>query len=604
LKLPVVWKEASDLIWTHRYRLLLGLALMLLNRLAGFVLPASSKYIIDDVVGKQDTHLLYWIAGAAFVAILVQASTGFLLSQVVGVAAHRAIAEMRKRVQAHITRLPVTFFDSMQSGALISRVMTDPDGVRNLVGTGLVQLTGGLFSASIALAWLFYINWHLTLVTLGILAVFGVAMGFAFKRLRPIFRERSKISAEVSGRLGESIGGIRVVKAYTAEKREDLVFARGAHRLFRNVFRTMTGTAATSAMATLTLGLVGITMAVLGAQALIDKTMTQGDFVMYLLLTAMVVAPVVEIASIGTQITDAFAGLDRIREISKLAEENAEDLSREAMPSLHGDVVFENVTFEYSPGVPVLKNVSFSAPAGSTTALVGSSGSGKSTLIGLVMGFHNPLSGRILVDGRDLKTVRLHDYRQHLAVVLQDNFLFDGTILDNVRFARPDATREEVRQACRIANCLDFVEGFEKGFDTLIGERGVKVSGGQRQRLAIARALLAQPRILILDEATSSLDSESEAAIQEGLKSLRSGRTSFVIAHRLSTIRGASQILVLEGGEIVERGTHAELFALKGRYRQLYDKQHALETDRYVNPGEELKPVDMDTPKEKREVVA
>lgn len=604
MKLPSVWQEASELIWTHRYRLLLGLVLMMANRLSGFVLPGASKSIIDDVVGKRDTHLLYWIAGAASVAIVIQAATGFLLSQVVGVAAHRAIAEMRKKVQAHITRLPVTFFDSMQSGALISRVMTDPDGVRNLVGTGVVQLVGGFVTASIGLAWLFYINWHLTLVTLGILAVFGVAMGFAFKRLRPIFRERSKISAEVSGRLGESIGGVRVVKAYTAEKREDLVFARGAHRLFRNVFRTMTATAATGAMATLTLGLVGITMAVLGAQSLIDKTMTQGDFVLYLLLTAMVVAPVVEIASIGTQITDAFAGLDRIRELSKLPEENAGDRSREAMPSLHGDVKFENVTFEYAPGVPVLKNVSFTAPAGTTTALVGSSGSGKSTLIGLVMGFHNPKSGRILIDGRDLNSVRLHDYRQHLAVVLQDNFLFDGTILDNVRFARPDATLEEVRQACRIANCLDFVNGFEKGFDTLIGERGVKVSGGQRQRLAIARALLAQPRILILDEATSSLDSESEAAIQEGLKSLRTGRTSFVIAHRLSTIRGASQILVLEGGEIVERGTHAELFALKGRYRQLYDKQHALETDRYVNPGEELKPPEVDPPQEKREVVA
>jgi ABC-type multidrug transport system fused ATPase/permease subunit len=592
LKFKTIRQEAFELIWIHRRRLAVGACLMLVNRASTLALPWMSKYIVDDVIPKKELSLLYWYAGAAIVALLVQTCTDFLLTQVVGIAAHRAIADMRKSIEQHIARLPVSFFDSTQSGALISRVMTDPDGVRNLVGTGIVQLVGGTIGALGALGFLLYLNWQLTLVTLGILAVFGAAMAFSFKRLRPIFRERSKISAEVSGRLGESLSGIRIVKAYTAEKREDLVFARGAHRLFRNVYKTMTGTATAGAVATLTLGLVATTMAVLGSRAIVAGTMTGGDFLSYLFFTAFMVGPVVQIASIGTQITDAFAGLERIRELKQVAEENADDPTKTALPTLRGDIALENVSFEYSPGAPVLKNISFSAPAGSTTALVGSSGSGKSTLIGLIMGFHKPLSGRLTVDGSDLNSLRMSDYRKHLAVVLQDNMLFDGTVLENVRFARPRASMEEVRRACRVAHCLEFIEKFEKGFDTRIGERGVKVSGGQRQRLAIARAILVDPRILILDEATSSLDSESEAMIQEGLRTLRSGRTSFVIAHRLSTIRGANQILVLEGGEIVERGTHAELFALKGRYRQLYDKQYALETDRFINPGEELKPAD------------
>jgi ABC-type multidrug transport system fused ATPase/permease subunit len=584
------WQEAKALILARRGRLGLGLALMLINRLSGLVLPGLSKYLIDDVIGRHRADLLMPLALAAGAATAVQAVSSFALSQVLGVAAQRAITDMRRRVEAHVARLPVTYFDSTQSGVLISRIMTDAEGIRNLVGTGLAQLTGSVVTALFALAYLFYLNWYLTIITIVALAAFGGGMALAFKRLRPLFRERGKINAEVTGRLNETLGGIRIVKTYTAEKREELVFTRGVNRLFRNIAQSITGVSAITAFSTLVVGAIGVIMIVIGGRAILDGHMTTGEFMNYILFTGLMAAPVVQIASIGTQISEAFAGLDRIHELLTMKTEDDEDSTRAPFGDIDGEVRFEDVTFEYNPGVPVLKHVTFTAPAGTTTALVGSSGSGKSTLISLVMAFNRPLTGKILVDGRDLATVRLRDYRAQLGVVLQDNFLFDETIGDNIRYGRKSATAEEIRDVGRIAHADEFIEEFEKKYDTIVGERGVKLSGGQRQRVAIARAILADPRILVLDEATSSLDSESEALIQDGLRSLRAGRTTFVIAHRLSTIRSADQILVIEHGEIVERGTHAELMALHGRYRTLYDKQYRLEADRFINPGEDFTP--------------
>ena len=584
------WREARALLWTHRQRLLLGLTLMLVSRLAGLVLPASSKYLIDDVVGKNRTDLLPLIALAAGTATLIQAVTSFVLSQILGVAAQRAITDMRKRVQARIMHLPVRYFYSTKTGVLVSRIMSDAEGIRNLVGTGLVQLVGGLVTAVLGLGVLFWLNWHLTVITILVLAAFGGGMAYAFRTLRPLFRERGKINAEVTGRLTEALGGIRVVKSYTAEKREEIVFTKGAHRLFRNIAKSMTGVSATTAGSTVIVGIVGVLMIWLGGSAIIAGEMTLGELIMYIFFIGLVAAPLVSIASIGTQITEAFAGLDRIREILDMSTELDEDEQRAPVPRLAGDVKFEDVWFEYNPGQPVLRGVSFHAGPGTTTALVGSSGSGKSTLISIVMAFNRPTQGRVVVDGSDLSDLRLMDYRGQLASVLQENFLFDGTITENVGYARPGASREEIIGACRIAHCDEFISQFPQGYDTVVGERGIKLSGGQRQRVSIARAILANPRILILDEATSSLDSESEQMIQDGLRSLRSGRTTFVIAHRLSTIRSANQILVLENGEIVERGSHEELLALGGRYRQLYDKQYNFEADRFVNPGEDFTP--------------
>jgi len=584
------WREARALLWAHRRRLLIGLGLMLVSRLAGLVLPASSKYLIDDVVGKNRSDLLPLIALAAGLATLVQAVTSFALSQILGVAAQRAITDMRKRVQARIMHLPVRYFDSTQTGVLVSRIMSDAEGIRNLVGTGLVQLVGGLVTAVMGLGVLFWLNWHLTVITILVLAAFGGGMAYAFRTLRPLFRERGKINAEVTGRLTEALGGIRVVKSYTAEKREEIVFTKGAHRLFRNIAKAMTGVSATTAGSTVIVGIVGVLMISLGGRAIIAGEMTLGELIMYIFFIGLVAAPLVSIASIGTQITEAFAGLDRIREILDMSTEVEEDESREPVERLAGDVRFDDVWFEYNPGQPVLRGVSFHARQGTTTALVGSSGSGKSTLISLVMAFNRPTKGRVIVDGQDLSDLRLMDYRSQLASVLQENFLFDGTITDNVGYARPGATRDEIVEACRIAHCDEFISQFPQGYDTVVGERGIKLSGGQRQRVSIARAILANPRILILDEATSSLDSESEQMIQDGLRNLRAGRTTFVIAHRLSTIRSADQILVLEEGQVVERGTHAELIALNGRYRYLHDKQYKLETDRFINPGEDFTP--------------
>jgi subfamily B ATP-binding cassette protein MsbA len=584
------WREARALIWQHRRRLAVGLGLMMINRLAGLVLPASSKYLIDHVIGERRVEMLGTIALAAGAATLVQAVTSYGLSQILGVAAQRAITEMRKAIQAFVLRLPIGYFDSTKTGILISRIMTDAEGIRNLVGTGLVQLIGGLVTAGIALGVLFWLNWQLTSISILILALFGGGMAFAFAKLRPLFRDRGKLNAEVTGRLAESLGGIRIVKAYHSERSERLVFARGAHKLFRNVATTMTGVSGLGAFATLVIGAIGVLMILVGGRAILAGTMTLGEFVMYIFFVGLVAAPLIGIASIGTQITEAFAGLDRIHELRRMTTEDAEDAQKAPLHAVRGDVTFEHVTFAYKPGVPVLKDVSFQARAGSTTALVGSSGSGKSTLMGLVLAFNRPEKGRVLVDGRDLASVPLADYRTQLGVVLQDNFLFDGTIAENIAFARPHARREEIEAVARIAHCDEFVEQFDERYDTVVGERGVKLSGGQRQRISIARAILADPRILVLDEATSSLDSESEAKIQDGLRALRRGRTTFVIAHRLSTIRSADQILVLEGGQIVERGTHEELLVANGRYRQLYDKQYNFERDRFINPGEDFTP--------------
>jgi subfamily B ATP-binding cassette protein MsbA len=584
------WREARELLWKHRRRLSLGLVLTLIGRLIGMVVPVSPKYLIDLVIEKGRTDLLTPIALAVLTATVVQALTSFWLSQLLGVAAQRAITDMRKRVQARIVHLPVRYFDSTQTGVLVSRVMNDAEGIRNLVGTGLVQLVGGTVTAILGIGYLFYLNWHLTLVTILVLGGFGGGMAYAFRTLRPLFRERGKINAEITGRLTESLGGIRVVKSYTAEKREEIVFTKGAHRLFRNIAKSMTGISASTAGGTVIIGLIGVLTIWFGGHAILRGEMTVGELFAYVMVVGVVAAPLISIASIGTQLTEAFAGLDRIREILDMPTETDEDATRDEVPPIVGNVAFDNVWFEYNAGQPVLRGMSFEAKAGTTTALVGSSGSGKSTMISLVMAFNRPTEGRVLIDGRDLSTLRLADYRSQLASVLQENFLFDGTITENVGYARPGATVEEIKEACRIAHCDEFISAFPQGYDTVVGERGIKLSGGQRQRVSIARAILANPRILILDEATSSLDSESEQMIQDGLRRLRSGRTTFVIAHRLSTIRSADQILVVEAGQIVERGTHAELLALNGRYRQLYDRQYKFEMDRFINPGEDFTP--------------
>jgi subfamily B ATP-binding cassette protein MsbA len=585
--LSTVWREARDIVWARRGRLAIGLLLMVVSRLAGLVLPASSKYLIDEVVGRRNAELLVPLALAVTAATLVQAATAFGLSQLLGIAAHRAITELRRQVHSHVLRLPLSYFDTTKSGELVSRVLNDAEGIRNLVGTGLVQLFGSIVTAIAALGVLLWLSWQLTFATLGVMSLFLVGMTVAFKRVRPLFRERGKIQAELTGRLAESLGGVRVVKAYTAEKREERVFARGAHRLLRNVAATITTTSAIGSFSTLIMGAVGLVMMLVGGRAVLAGEMTLGDFVMYVFFTGMLAAPLVQIAHIGTQLSEAFAGLDRIREVQKLAGEDEGDERRRPLPTVHGDVELQNVSFEYLPGRPVLREVTLRAPAGSTTALVGPSGAGKSTLIHLVLAFARPQQGRVLVDGQDLAELRLRDYRSRVGVVLQDSFLFDGTVRENIAYSRPDASEEEIREVARIAHAAEFVEAFADGYETIIGERGVKLSGGQRQRLSIARAILADPRILILDEATSSLDSESEALIQDALRALRKGRTTFVIAHRLSTIFSADQILVMDGGRAVERGTHRELLAKGGRYRDLYEAQYRIETDVFVNPGEE-----------------
>jgi ABC-type multidrug transport system fused ATPase/permease subunit len=571
------WIEARALAGAHRGRLLLGLALTIVSRAATLVLPASTKWFVDGVVGQQRWDLLPWLAAAVGVATAIASATSFLLSQILGVAAQRVITDIRMEVHALVIRLPVRHFDTTKTGALVSRIMNDADGIRVLVGNGLVQLMGSVVMALLALAVLFYLNWALTLVMLFVLTIFGGGVAWTVTRLRPTFRQRGQIVAEMTGRLNESLAGIRIIKAYAAEPRERAAFAADAERLFRNVAATLTAMSAATAFSTAILGAAAIVIILFGGSAIRQGAMTVGDMAMYVSFLAVLTLPIVQLASVGTQLSEAFASLDRLREMRRLPTEDADDADRMALPAVRGEIEFQDVSFGYGAGAPVLKQISFRAPIGLTTALVGSSGAGKSTLIGLIMAFSRPTSGRVLVDGRDLAAVRVSDFRRFLGVVLQDDVLFDGTIADAIAYGSAEASREQILAAGRSAHCDEFVRTFQHGYDTVIGERGVRLSGGQRQRVAIARALLADPRILILDEATSSLDSESEALIQDALAVLRRGRTTFVIAHRLSTVQSADQILVLERGEIVERGTHLELLSAGGRYRQLYDSQFRFE---------------------------
>jgi ABC-type multidrug transport system fused ATPase/permease subunit len=587
-----ILRDALDLVAARKGRLALGFGVLFVNRMAGFVIPFMPRYLLDEVLAKGRRELLPTLVAAAAGATVLQAITSYSLSQILGKAAQRSITEMRRAVQRHVGRLSVSYFDQTKVGSLLSRVMTDAEGIRNLVGTGLVEVLGGLLTAAIALVILLALNLKLTAIALSILSLFGLILLYAFKTLRPLFRERSKINAEVSGRLTESFSGIRVVKAYRAERREALVFSKGVHRLFRNVARTMTGFSAVTAFSTVLFGAISVSILWVGSNDVLAGRMTMGALFQFTALLAMLVGPVVQIVSIGSQITEAFAGLERIREIRNELAEDAGDPGRAEMPPIRGEVEFREVTFEYKEGVPVLHGISFIARPGTSTALVGPSGSGKSTLIGLVAAFYRPTSGTILVDGQDLSSVRLADYRSQLGVVLQDNFLFDGTVFENIAYARPEASDEEVYRAARISRCDDFVAKLPDKYDTIVGERGVKLSGGERQRVAIARAILADPRILILDEATSSLDSENEAAIQEGLAELMKGRTTFVIAHRLSTVRRADAILVLDEGRIVERGRHEDLLARGGRYADLYTRQYGVEANIFRNPGESEKPAE------------
>lgn len=579
--------ELRDLMRPRRGVLGLGLLMVSVNRLAGLVLPGSTKYLIDDVLGAGDTALLLPLVLAVGAATLVQAGTAFGLTMLLNISAQRLITDMRIRVQEHIGRLPVRFFDANKTGSLVSRVMSDVEGVRNLVGTGLVQFLGGILTSVFAFFILMTINPRLTLISLGFLPVFGFVLSRAFGKIRPIFRERGRIRAEVTGRLTESFGGIRIVKGFHREAREAEVFRRGALKLFDNVRQSMTATAVVSLTSTLLLGAVSITAMLVGTSQITAGAMTVGDFVSFTLYMGFLVAPVVQVVQIGTQLTEAIAGLDRVREVMSLPTEEVDPQRTVALDGIQGRVVFDDVGFEYERGIPVLEHIDLEARPGTVTALAGSSGSGKSTLIGLVAAFARPSAGHVYVDGTDLTTVTLASYRSRLGVVLQENFLFDGTIRENILFGRPEASAESVEEAARIARVDEFALKLDRGYDTMIGERGIKLSGGQRQRVSIARAILADPRILILDEATSSLDTESEALIQEGLAALMRGRTTFVIAHRLSTIRSADQILILEGGRIIERGTHAELMASGGRYYDLYTRQADLEANRFVNPGEE-----------------
>ncbi len=580
--LPEIW-----LLVRPRLRLLgLGALLVGVNRVAGLVLPASTKYLIDDVITPGRFERLGGLVAAVGAATLVQGLTSFALTHTLSMAAQRLIGEMRLRLQGHVGRLPVAWFDARKTGDVATRVMNDAEGLRNLVGTGLIEFAGGLLTAALAFALMLRLSPGLTLVTLLALVCFGGVLWWALGSLRPVFRERGKIYGEVYGRLSESLAGIRVVKGYHAEAREAAVFASGVERLMENVRRTLASASLLSLASSVLLGLVGGAVMWVGAREVQRGGLTLGGLFTYTVLLGFLVAPVFQVVAIGTQLTEALAGLERMREVLGERPED-EDPRRTLAPArLEGRVELEGVWFEYEPGRPVLRDVSLVAPPGSMTALVGPSGAGKSSLIGLVTAFHAPTRGRLTVDGLDLTQVRLDAYRCHLGVVLQDTFLFDGTIAENVAFARPAAPFEQVLAACRAARVDEFAEGFEKGYDTVVGERGVKLSGGQRQRVAIARAVLADPRVLILDEATSSLDSLSERLIQEALARLMPGRTTFVIAHRLSTIRRADQILVLDEGRVVERGRHQELLARGGRYAEMYRLQHAVESDLFLAPGE------------------
>ena len=580
--LPEIWA----LVRPRRWLLAFGLLLMVISRVSSFVLPLSAKYLIDRVMGHHQVSLLPWIIGAVLLATTIQGAASYGLTQLLSIAAQRLIADLRVQVQQHIGRLPVAFYDANRTGTLVARIMSDVEGIRNLIGTGMVNFVGGLLAAGIAFALLLRISVEMTLLAVVVLVVFSLILMTAFKTIRPIFRERARINADVTGRLTESLGGVRVVKGYHAEDREAQVFAGGVQRLLENVIRTLTAQSVMSLASTVVLGVVGALVMYMGGRLVVSHALTVGDYVTYTMVLAYLIAPVIQIVAVGTQLTEAVAGLDRTSEILAESSEDNDPQRTTPLGPIRGEVEFRDVVFAYEPSKPVLHGISLEAAPGTVTALVGPSGSGKSTIISLLCAFHKPDSGQVLVDGVDLAKVRLSDYRTQLGVVLQESFLFDGAIRENVQFSRPLATEAEVLEACRIARVDEFAERFPETYETIVGERGVKLSGGQRQRISIARAILANPRILILDEATSSLDSESEAMIQEGLSYLMRGRTTFVIAHRLSTIRRANQILVVEEGRIIERGTHDELYAAHGRYWDLYTRQHGLQSNLFLAPGE------------------
>lgn len=563
----------KTIIWPRRNLVFMGLVLIVISRGASFVTPVASKYLIDDVIAKKDEEMLKILVIVVLLAILVQAVTSFLLTKILSVQAQYMISELRAQVQQKVLSLPIRFFDNAKSGALVSRIMSDVEGVRNLIGTGLVQLVGGTLTAIVSLILLLRISISMTLFTFVPLALFGIIALKAFKIIRPIFRNRGKINAEVKGRLTETLGGIRVIKGFNAEEQEHKVFEAGVEELFQNVKKSLTTTAFMTSASTFLIGVATTGVMGFGGYKIMQDELTIGDLLMFTVLLGTMVAPIVQMSNIGSQLTEALAGLDRTEELMNMTPESDEEERVLLLEQVKGDMVFENVSFAYEEEKEVLHNISFQVKSGSVVALVGSSGSGKSTIAGLAASFLNPQSGKITIDGQDMSKVNLNSFRQHLGVVLQDDFLFEGTIRENILFPRPNASEEELHEAVKAAYVDEFTDRFDEGLDTLIGERGIKLSGGQRQRIAIARAVLANPKILILDEATSNLDTESEALIQKSLAKLTEGRTTFVIAHRLSTIRKANQILVIENGRIAEEGTHDELIAKEGRYYNLFTYQ-------------------------------
>jgi subfamily B ATP-binding cassette protein MsbA len=563
----------ATIIWPRRKQLFIGLILIIISRLASLILPGATKFLIDEVIPSNDLEKLKWLIVAVVLAIVVQAVTSYSLTQILSVEAQLLISKLRSKVQQHIIKLPIRFFDNTKTGELVSRIMTDVEGVRNLVGTGFAQMIGGGLAAVISLGLLISISPTMTAFVLLPVLVFGLVSLKAFSKIRPIFRERGKINAQVTGRLTETLGGIRVIKGFNAENQEIKTFEKGVEELFLNVKASLTATSFVTSAGALLLGLASAGIMGLGGYQIMQGAMTFGDFLAFTLYLGFMIAPIVQMSNIGSQLTEAFAGLDRTEEIMNMPLESDDKKRTVPLANIKGDIRFDQVSFAYESGKEVVKGISFDAPAGSVTALVGTSGSGKTTIAGLAATFLNPDSGVIYLDGYDLQTITLDAFRAQLGVVLQDDFLFEGTIRENILFPRPDASAERLEMAVKAAYVNEFTDRFELGLDTLIGERGVKLSGGQRQRIAIARAILADPRILILDEATSNLDTESESLIQASLKELMHGRTTFVIAHRLSTIRQADQILVIENGQVVEQGKHEELLAKKGRYFELYTYQ-------------------------------
>ncbi|TPN82165.1 ABC transporter ATP-binding protein [Aquimarina algicola] len=568
-----IGKAFKTIIWPRRNLVFIGLFLIVLSRLASLILPMASKYLMDDVIAKKDYNMLKTLLIGVGIAILIQSITSFLLTRILSVQAQFLISELRAQVQKKVLSLPISFFDNTKSGALVSRIMSDVEGVRNLIGTGLVQLVGGTITAIISLILLIRISPSMTLFVLIPVSVFGVVALKAFKYIRPIFRKRGVINAEVKGRLTETLAGVRVIKGFNAEAQENKIFEEGVDRLFQNVKKSLTTTALITSSSTFLLGIASTGIMGIGGYKIMIDELTIGDFLSFTLLLGFMIAPIVQMSNIGSQLTEALAGLDRTEELMNMTPEDEIEDRDITLDAITGEIIFDDVSFAYEKDKPVLHNISFKAPSGSVTALVGSSGSGKSTIAGLAATFLNPQSGRITIDQQDISKVKLNSYRQYLGVVLQDEFLFEGTIRDNILFPKPEATKEELQNAVQAAYVNEFTDRFEDGLDTLIGERGVKLSGGQRQRIAIARAILADPKIIILDEATSNLDTESEALIQKSLNELMKGRTTFVIAHRLSTIKKADQILVIESGRIVEKGTHHQLIDTKGRYHDLYTYQ-------------------------------